>query len=218
MRIKAVPLMKEIHIQQRLAFALKHEKDRLWRRTFFLDESKFQAFSHKKYCYQDPKNRVTKPKPKYPPKVNTIGMISYLGPTRLILFEENMDGKLFATFLEILVKDAYSLYPDGNFRIYFDNDSKHTSRKADECIQNNHLNVPKDWPSSSPDLNPLENIWGRMGTEIQKFTPSTVDDLYKRLKSLWKQLVTKHYCEKLIDSMNNRMKQVIERKGLKIDY
>lgn len=76
MRIATVPFMKEVHIQQRLTFATAHEKDRLWRRTFFLDESKFQAFSHKKYCYQDPKKRITKPRPKYPPKVNAIGMIS----------------------------------------------------------------------------------------------------------------------------------------------
>ena len=218
MRIEKVPFLTEDHKLKRIAFAQAHLTDRLWRRTFFLDESTFQAFPVKKYCYQDPKNRITKPQPKHPPKINAITMISYFGPTRIILFEENLEAGLFVDFLKILVKDANKLYPEGSFRIYFDNDSKHTAHVVQRHIVENKLNVPNDWPSSSPDLNPIENTWGRLGTEIQKFTPKTLDDLKKRLRSLWKRFITQDYCKKLIESMHNRMQQVIERKGLKVDY
>jgi hypothetical protein len=44
----------------------------------------------------------------------------------------------------------------GRWRLQKDNDPKHTSRIATEFLDNN---VPEvmDWPSNSPDLNPLGN-------------------------------------------------------------
>jgi len=69
MRIHTVPYMKPIHITQRINFAKEHLNDRKWRRTFFLDESSFQAYSHKKYCYQNPKERISKPRPKHAPNI-----------------------------------------------------------------------------------------------------------------------------------------------------
>ena len=45
----------------------------------------------------------------------------------------------------------------GSWRLQQDNDPKHTSRVAKEFLDNN---VPEviDWPSNSPDLNPISYI------------------------------------------------------------
>jgi len=120
LRVNSVPLMTSEHKVLRTQFAFNHIKDRLWRRTFFLDEASFQAYSHKKFCYQKPNERVTKARPKHPPKVHLIAMISYKGPTRLIMFEGNMTASRFTGFLDLLIKDAKVLYPCGKFRVYFD--------------------------------------------------------------------------------------------------
>ncbi len=218
MRIKTIPLITEEQKAARLHFAHTHEKDRLWRRTFFLDESTFQAYLGKNFCYQNKDQRVTKPQPKHPPKIHAIAMISSQGPTRIILFQENMKATDFIGYLEYLLEDARKMFPKENFRIYWDNDPKHRSKIVNEYIRLNKLNVPNDWPSSSPDMNPMENVWGRLSIELRKFMPKTVGDLNKRIKDIWKQFVTKEYCQHLVGSMESRMNDVISREGSKIDY
>ena len=101
------------HKQQRIKFANDHSRDHQWKNTFFLDESKFEGYSRRFACYQKSDSRVIRGRPKHPPKINLIGMISYYGPTRLILFTEDMDAKLFLRFFKLLQKDAKGIYSNG---------------------------------------------------------------------------------------------------------
>ena len=64
----------------------------------------------------------------------------------------------------------------GNWRLQQDNDPKHTSRIAKEFLDKN---VPEvmDWPSNSPELNPIENLWAIVKRNVELRRPKNLSEL-----------------------------------------
>ena len=71
-----------------------------------------------------------------------------------------------------------------------------------------------DWPSKSPDLNPIENIWKIMKDNIQnqRNFPKNVDDLKIALKEEWSKLDTS-VLRRVVDSMPRRIEAVMNANG-----
>ena len=82
-----------------------------------------------------------------------------------------------------------------------------------------------DWPSNSPDLNPIENLWAilkkkvekRVGVWLIEKKKLTIDEFQAIIRQEWESLDRDLYL-RLSRSMKNRIDQVIEREGKKCDY
>ena len=76
-----------------------------------------------------------------------------------------------------------------------------------------------DWPACSPDLNPIENLWGIMKEEIYHDGRqySSKDDLWNAIKTAASN-VRPSEIRKLTNSVDKRIELVLQKKGGYIKY
>ena len=67
-------------------------------------------------------------------------------------------------------------------------------------------------PATSPDLNPIENLWEYIDKKLQKMKPKNIDKLQQMIQDIWCS-VTLMYCQQLVNCMSGRIKQCIKFRG-----
>jgi hypothetical protein len=58
-----------------------------------------------------------------------------------------------------------------------------------------------DWPSQSPDLNPIEHMWALVKRRLNDYDtpPSDMQELFERATDVWYHKITKEECLNVID-------------------
>jgi transposase len=103
-----------------------------------------------------------------------------------------------------------------NWRLQQDNDPKHTSRVAKDFIAENGIRTI-NWPSNSPDLNPIENMWHIVKNNVEKRMPRNIEELKRFMTEEW-DAIPDETVKNLILSMRNRCELVLEENGDRIMY
>lgn len=149
------------------------------------------------------------------------GCLTAYGVGPICKIEGNMDAKMYLNILKThLLKAVENMpYPVNEVIFQHDNDPKHTSKIVKNWLNKQEFHV-LPWPSQSPDINPIENLWAYLKSMLlnqYKAPPSNLNILWERVQEQWYQ-IPPNYCEKLVKSVENRLYAVKKAKGLWTKY
>jgi transposase len=148
------------------------------------------------------------------------GAFSIFGPIALVPISGRMNSTDYQKVLqENLLPFLHSR--SAHFIFQQDGASIHTSNNEKTgtlpWLQRNNVET-MPWPARSCDLNPIENLWGIVSREIYGGGKqyNTVQELKSEILRSWSN-ISLQTCANLVNSMPNRLKDVLESQGKHID-
>jgi transposase len=141
------------------------------------------------------------------------------GVGKLYYYTKMNGAEMIKIIDENVIPEARRLFPDGIWYLLHDNDKKFKCYKVrDHRFNKGVVQLNDDiWPAYSPDLNPIENLWGIVSQRVFDRNPCGEDELREFLEDEWSK-IEQDEIDKLIDSMIARCLQCLERQGARIDY
>ena len=121
--------------------------------------------------------------------------------------------------IEIYKLGLIPSFPDigkNNWILLEDNDPKHRAKITNEYRKRKKIDR-LSWPSNSPDLNPIENVWNYLKNKVAKYHPSNLIQLKSTIRKVWYNL-PEEMARNLVLSITNRLKQVIKARSDVIHY
>ncbi len=94
----------------------------------------------------------------------------------------------------------------------------HRGRLASAFLTTSRVRVV-DWPPLSPDLSPIENVWGEVKRVVDRKRPRDGQAIERTSRAAWKQVTSNRpYVAALYGSMRRRLEAVVQEKGGAIQY
>ena len=122
-------------------------------------------------------------------------VFSAAGTGRLVRIEGKMNAAMYRDILdENLLQSALDLRLGRRFTFQHDNDPKQTAKRTKEWLRRKSVHV-LEWPSQSPDLNPIEHLWRDLKMAVHQRSPSNLMKLERSCKEEWEKL-PKNRCAK----------------------
>ncbi len=209
------------HQHDRLAWANNHLgwHYRRWRTVMFSDESRFTL------KFADGRIRVWRlrgerfdcnnvmPMDRFGGgSIMVWGGIHYNGKTRLVIIRQTLNAQRYCDdVLRPIVLPFFGQH--NNFQFQQDNALPHTARATMNLFQAHNVNVMQ-WPSRSPDLNPIEHVWDILNRRIRRNnrTFNNLQELENALIREW-NAIPQREIKKILNGMNKRCRSVIDARG-----
>ncbi|KAI5624440.1 hypothetical protein C0J50_15962, partial [Silurus asotus] len=224
-----IPLVKPILNQRQCQRLLTWDKEKKnwtvaqWSKVSFLDESKFCIL----YGNQGPRvwRKGTEKSMIDPPPTMKHGGGSIMlwgcfasactgklqrvqGSMNSLQYQEILDDSVMQSVTNLRLGRCWTFQQD--------NDPKHISKSTRAWLQIKGWNILK-WPSQSPDLNPIENLWWDLKKAVAVRKPKNVTELEAFAHDEWAKIPVDR-CKTLVSSYASSLKAVITVKGCCTKY
>jgi hypothetical protein len=128
------------------------------------------------------------------------GAMSYCGTAFLTRVTGNLNA---VGYIDILgnsaVLSAHYLGYGGNFLLKDNGAPCHGARIVREWVNTNGIRSLV-WPSQSPDLNPIKNLWWEIKKALKTRRSANLNELEMSVRQCWEEIAVKR-CERLVNSM-----------------
>ncbi len=179
-----------------------------WNHVLWSDETKINLFGSDgvKRVWRQPgeeyKDKCVLPTVKHGSgSVMVWGCMSAAGTGELQFIEGTMNANMYCDILKQRL---------GRRAVFqHNNDPKHTSKMTTALLKKLRVKM-MDWPSMSPDLNPIEHLWGILKRKVEERKVSNIHQLRDVVMVEWKRTPVAT-CEALVNPRG--LKAVLENNG-----
>lgn len=205
------PLLTKVHKNIRMQFCLTNYYTN-WLNIIFSDETKIIKDQHTGKYWIGPDDTNINETFRHPIKRNVWGCITSGGIGTIYIFKDILTADKYTNILKDYLLPIYN----SNYIFQQDNDPKHTALKTSLFIIDSNIKLLL-WPPNSPDLNPIENIWGCLKNLLEKETDLNDTNFDEKIIKCWNNIKYETVFNS-INSMNCRICQVIQNEGDHINY
>lgn len=218
------PLLSDDNIRDRLNFAREHRfwDENEWRQIIFTDESPFYLVKTdgrifirrmESEAYQEDTVQFSVSKSKL---ILVWGAMSHTGVGPLIRVEGTVNAEKYLSFFRYRLRRYYPGLYNGNQKFQDDNSQVHTADIVNNWFAK--FDIERlEWPSKSPDLNIIEDIWGYIKYHLRGKTFYELDELWNEVSYYWNH-IPQDLINELYHSMPDRIQAVIEARGKTTKY
>ena len=142
------------------------------------------------------------------------GCFAASGPAQLAIIDRKLNSQVYQGILRENVRLSDRQFKlNRSWMMQQDNDSKHRSKSTTESLQQKKIHL-LEWPSQSPDLNPIKMLWHDLKRAVHTRHPKNITEL----KQFCKEECSKIPSAGLIHNYRKCLVEVIAAKGGPTSY
>ena len=219
-------MLNSLRKPKRISYCSSMLNFQYWPLVIFVDESHFcsskrgprrvirprgERFNEIYINFIDFSGRIT---------VSVFGLLTSRGLGPLIRISGRMNAQQYVEILQNCLPFMRQTFPDGVFFWLQDNCPVHKAQYTLEWFDRNISGQLIEHPPYSPDLNPIENIWGIL-KERMRFCakPRSSDEFFDQIRHFWFQIgEDRTVIQNLYTSMRDRLRLCLQKNGSSTRY